>query len=683
MFSRGRMTLSLRALALGTAAASALLIAGPASAQSGPGKFKAQSEPDLLNPPEMKKRPKPLGHPSQPDGYEEIRLDLNIEYVDGKLYNPKTGVDDPVRLRAYVDPGQPLPEHFVAPSIITKPGDTLRIALNNKLPNVTLPLDPGCASTEHNKPHCFNGTNLHFHGLNVNPSGNGDNVLLSINPGVKFEYEVAIAPEHPAGTFWYHTHRHGSTSMQVSSGMAGALLIKGNRVPTATAPGDLDVLIDGVRNVRDRTLIFQQIHYACLDQNNDIKYTDDGTFVTGFRCDPGDVGGVEVFRDSLTLGFGLNVGWGLSGRYTTINGRVIPTFHVKQGQLERWRMIHGGVRDTIRTIFVKANGPSIDPRPEDLSSQANVDGFIQANCGTTRVPYSLVAADGLTMNKAITLTNATLQPGYRWDALVRFPEAGEYCMIDINSQASESVGNLPSFQRLLGIVKVEADASTMQRGDTVAQLVDSARKTMPADVRDAVIADLNNGLTLSRFSPHKPIAESELSGGQDLTFDITTVGNENFFHVANQLPTSPNYNPQPYNPARLDRKLTLGTAEEWRLTSNRAGHPFHIHVNPFEIVKIVRNAAPTVDLSAPGAVDLGNDPQYPGLKGVFKDTIWVKPGYTVTIRTRYERYIGEFVLHCHILDHEDEGMMQNVAVVLPGGHSSSVNAPPADAQGIH
>jgi L-ascorbate oxidase len=37
----------------------------------------------------------------------------------------------------------------------------------------------------------------------------------------------------------------------------------------------------------------------------------------------------------------------------------------------------------------------------------------------------------------------------------------------------------------------------------------------------------------------------------------------------------------------------------------------------------------------------------------------------VVIRTRYQRYIGEFVLHCHVLDHEDQGMMQNVSVMLP------------------
>ena len=86
----------------------------------------------------------------------------------------------------------------------------------------------------------------------------------------------------------------------------------------------------------------------------------------------------------------------------------------------------------------------------------------------------------------------------------------------------------------------------------------------------------------------------------------------------------------------------------------------------------------------PGAVDNagGPDPQYPGLKGVWKDTLWIKdliesprdfPAklatsmYTIKVRTRYQRYIGEFVLHCHILDHEDQGMMQNVEIQIPDG----------------
>jgi FtsP/CotA-like multicopper oxidase with cupredoxin domain len=684
MFGYGAKTLSLRAFALGTAAATALLAAGTAS---------AQSDRDVADPPKLKQRGASPNHPFAPAGNKEIELDLNIEYVDGVMYNPSTGVDDKVRLRAYTQDGLPLPERFVSPTIEARPGDTVRVKLNNKLPPVTTSYDAGCASAEHNVPHCFNGTNLHTHGLWVNPSGNGDNVLLSINPGVSFEYEYAIDPTHPAGTFWYHTHRHGSTALQVSSGMAGALIIKGNRPPTPTSNGDLDTLLDGVDGLRDRTLVLQQIHYACLDENQNVKIKTQ-TFPNGFQrvsawvCEPGDVGGVETYADKRGAplgpqGFGTFSSWGNSGRYTSINGHVLPTFKVKQGAVERWRLIHGGVRDTIRLLFVKANPTPPDLKPGKHLEAENHEALVEQGCSFNVLPFHVVAADGLTTAQALPSRNVTMQPGYRWDALVQFPEEGQYCVLDILSQAPESVGGVPPGVRLLGVVNVERDPAQVNKGTLKEQLITSAKKNMPANIRDEVIADLENGLSLRRFTKHRTVADSELSGGQELTFDITSTGpTTNLFQVANQLPTSPGYNPQEYKPDRLDRKLTLGAAEEWKLTSNRAGHPFHIHVNPFEIVKIVNDRFPTVDLSLPGARDLFNDPQYPGLKGMWKDTLWVKPGYTVTVRTRYERYIGEFVLHCHILDHEDMGMMQNVAVVLPGGTGSSVNAP-ADAHGNH
>jgi FtsP/CotA-like multicopper oxidase with cupredoxin domain len=79
------------------------------------------------------------------------------------------------------------------------------------------------------------------------------------------------------------------------------------------------------------------------------------------------------------------------------------------------------------------------------------------------------------------------------------------------------------------------------------------------------------------------------------------------------------------------------------------------------------------------------DPQYCDLKGVFRDTIFVKQDYHIQQRTTYTRYIGEFVLHCHILDHEDQGMMLNVEVV-PHESASDSNAPVAQrasARGHH
>ena len=46
-----------------------------------------------------------------------------------------------------------------------------------------------------------------------------------------------------------------------------------------------------------------------------------------------------------------------------------------------------------------------------------------------------------------------------------------------------------------------------------------------------------------------------------------------------------------------------------------------------------------------------------------KHTLFVQNDYQVLVRTHYDRYIGEFVIHCHILDHEDGGMMTNIQIV--------------------
>ena len=293
----------------------------------------------------------PLGAPRMAS---EKQLDLNIEFTESKIYNPASGRYDTVRLRSYtgasVDPKAP----HVAPTIEVYPGDTMRISLHNKLPR-----DPSCTAHQTdptpdqgvdaiNKPHCVNGTNLHAHGLWVSPSGNSDNVLLSINPGVDFQYEYNIPPDHPAGTFWYHTHRHGSTALQVASGMVGALVVRGDRLPSADGHGDIDTLLKNADGsaFTERLLVLQQIQYACRD-NGVLKSRKVGDKIVEWICDPNDVGGVEGYVDAANNSLFGSSSWGQSGRYTSINSQVLPTFVAKAGEVERWRVIHAGVHDTI------------------------------------------------------------------------------------------------------------------------------------------------------------------------------------------------------------------------------------------------------------------------------------------------------------------------------------------------
>jgi FtsP/CotA-like multicopper oxidase with cupredoxin domain len=56
----------------------------------------------------------------------------------------------------------------------------------------------------------------------------------------------------------------------------------------------------------------------------------------------------------------------------------------------------------------------------------------------------------------------------------------------------------------------------------------------------------------------------------------------------------------------------------------------------------------------------------------------VKAGYNIVMLTKFERYIGEYVIHCHILDHEDQGMMMNVNVVPEDSQDPGTISPPTN-----
>lgn len=603
----------------------------------------------------------PLMKINRPDGEQQTSptqspsLQWRVDYTDGKLWNPSTGRDDHVRLRSYqgtdIDPDAP----YVAPTLRILPGETINASLFNRLP-----ADPSCTdkTAEINTPHCFNGTNMHTHGLWINPAGNSDNVLISINPGVDFQYEYNVPADHPAGTFWYHPHRHGSTALQVASGMAGALIIDGRRPPTLARNGDIDTLLkpNKTQPFKERVLVFQQIQYACYTKGNDpqIKRNPDNTY----RCDPDDVGVIENYD-----GFGPG-GWQESGRYTSINGQIQPLFaDAKAGQVERWRMIHAGVRDSINLEFRKLRGGV--QLPADLSA-AQQDSFIGQYCTGTPVPQHVIATDGLTTANIRRTDNIVFQPGYRWDSLMLFPEPGRYCVIDADAPAAANVDQTASSRRLLAMVQVAANKNATGSIDTQLQtaLINAAKRNYTAAVSRIVIADLKNHGSLAKFIQHKTIPPTP--NKQTLVFNI----NEKGFLIDGN----------PYDPNRIDRELVLGGTDEWTLTSLLASHPFHIHVNPFQVVAILDPNGK--DVSGPQAIDdydksAAPDLQYPGLKGTWKDTIWVKnvkldngerKSYKIVIRTRYERYIGEFVLHCHILDHEDQGMMQNVRIGISDGN---------------
>ena len=611
----------------------------------------------------------------------EVRINLEVRETQGNIFNPGTNKYDEVSLRSYQDADNKgnNKKPFVGPTIRIKPGDTVRVNIDNQLP----PEDSSC-SRDINTPHNFNSTNLHSHGLWISPAGNSDNVLIKIDPGVKFTYEWNIPADHPAGTFWYHPHLHGSTALQVSSGMAGALIIEGNRTPTVKQNGDIDTLLkhsDGT-SFTERLAVFGQIQYACRGAYGQIKIAPDGDIkrkgeiVGPWFCDEHDTGTITNYDQ-----FGPWQ-WGASGRYTTINGEVLPHFSSTAGTIERWRLVHAGVTETLKPTFYKVSGdvtkiPTASKFAEASTLEKNA--FIKTHCSGKQVTQLSLAMDGLTRDRLVEQTHTILQPGYREDLLMTFPEEGTYCIIDEDTPSGNINGTLGT-KKILGFVDVKKGESTV---DNVVQhikdkLIESAKTFMPEPIKKTIVDDLTNNLHLTKFVDHPTVLDKEVTGHQTLAFNISFGDNiETTFDVGELNETGGAINLHPYKANRVDRHLVLGDVEEWTLKSfsNKQstandGHPFHIHVNPFQIISIKDKHGNEVS-----GYEAGNTSPYANLQGVWKDTLFIDADdYTITTRTRYQRYIGEFVLHCHILDHEDQGMMQNVKISLPGADGKPTSA---------
>ena len=94
---------------------------------------------------------------------------------------------------------------------------------------------------------------------------------------------------------------------------------------------------------------------------------------------------------------------------------------------------------------------------------------------------------------------------------------------------------------------------------------------------------------------------------------------------------------------RVDICAKLGTVELWKLVNNTdMDHPFHLHVNAFQVY--ARNGKP--------------EPQ-----PVWKDVVNVRSQETVQILVPFADFTGKTMFHCHLLEHEELGMMGVVEMV--------------------
>ena len=99
---------------------------------------------------------------------------------------------------------------------------------------------------------------------------------------------------------------------------------------------------------------------------------------------------------------------------------------------------------------------------------------------------------------------------------------------------------------------------------------------------------------------------------------------------------------QSYDPSKINFRAKLGTVEQWTIVNHtEETHPFHMHTYPMQLISVN---------GVPAAFD------------GYQDEIVLPPHGYVVMRVRFSGFTGETVFHCHILAHEDAGMMANILV---------------------
>ncbi|NEO52011.1 MAG: multicopper oxidase domain-containing protein [Okeania sp. SIO3B5] len=495
------------------------------------------------------------------------------------------------------------------PTFRRNPGEKIEFTLINNLPPNKVDKET-CDTLQHqNKPACFNTTTMHFHGLHVSPKSkrgadnkilfSSDDVFAEVGPeGQTNKYCVAIPEFHAPGTHWYHSHRHGSTAIQAANGMAGAIII-----PEPTEERKL-----GVTDENDKIWLIQEI----LDVSDPEKfYTARGDNTTKVQF--------------------------------LVNGEYQPTLTIDNpNTLQRWRFINAtGTPRGLMTLKLYKCTDTDDTNTKCDTSKLE-DMYLIAVDGISFYgkPPQKVGADGVGAYK----DGWELAPGNRADFLVNLP-AGLYKIVKDNYQ-SANVGASRRTTQVLAYVKVNEGTDAEE---TIPECIEGEFPCYLRPIEDQEI---------------KVSGKGSLNDPQYVSFAVNTQTNPRKYLIdGEQYPQGEDYN------------VTLGTAEQWVLSNPdctntskpcstevdpeglklkaRSPHPFHIHVNPFQVEG--------------DKIDPDGDDEPSNWR--WWDTIAVNPassdcpnGTNLTIRHRFLDFDGEFVLHCHILIHEDQGMMTNVIV---------------------
>jgi FtsP/CotA-like multicopper oxidase with cupredoxin domain len=527
---------------------------------------------------------------SSKDGFFNLTLEVDI-YRHNSFISFTT--------RAFYYNGSPM---IPGPTWKVKPGDKVNINLVNKLTGAAL--TSAQEMTYMNYMHGVNTTNIHTHGLHVDPEA--DTIFKYANPGTTLSYSYTIPSDHAPGMHWYHSHKHGVSALQVMGGLYGAIFVE---------PKDSSAIPAELSTWESVTLCLS--HFSTNTTNT---YTDPFT--------------IRSIYNIIALTSDENVS--LKETYVDNTYRDI---YFTNGQFQPYYTMTANTN----VIFDIVNSSG------DHTLELEIRTAIGAS-GAKACTMTALAVDGVYFKAARPVTFLVVVPSQRSRVVISCSSAGTFYLqsyADLNTRGGVADTEARFNQNLLTL-KVTAGTAT-----SPAAIPNLGTITRPAYLTDLMSSSTSISSSW-QISIEQPKDRMWLGVGENCT--LTSFGRATDPNATDDWMNNPGcgYVVFPGSQGTTGTYRHTGivnTNEELVIWGRgKTPHVMHIHVNHFQIISVTSDAPP----SGPSTDDIYT--QYYGQLGDWRDTVPAFPGKTV-IRYKLDTFRGEIVIHCHFLFHEDIGMM--------------------------
>ncbi len=583
---------------------------------------------------------------------------------------------------------------YPGPTIRVSPGDTLIVHLENQMIGLSIEdfFDPAYTAAGGEipltpPPIANPPFNLHTHGLHVSPMGNSDNVLLSLPAGARNTYRFDLPKDHPQGLYWYHGHLHTMTTAQTYAGLSGLLVVgradgnlpavSQNALPIRTMALQYNVVYDrqgGARQLNNpnwpqfvSTLRppkpgeVEAGNYRPLLSPVNFAESKPGTrFITNWWAGPLDIdnhrGQFELIPNNL-MEFEGDSGETIPAQPTlpdrrrdvqfTVNGQFQPYIASRPGQTEIW--VLANVSD-LAYMRVRLTETATGRHPQLI----------------------LVGQDGLPYPEVQVATEEegtvlSIPPASRYALAVTIPEKGDLVlemppMADTKTlyqtpgvlYTSRGGGKAPTGR--LGKVRVDNKYISYFDGFFIFPTQSLLRAGSAENVAPGQTVVFKPGQALGAHTSFVDTAKIKPDVRRELLINGGFLDDGAHSQEAKAFIYAFDGKAFPHTPLLRPR---LDSVEEWTFVNhNNDEHPIHIHVNDFQVTEISDPVSGFQAVNQRWGQDNVNVPA--PLLGP-REAV-VQPG-KVALRTKFQDFLGSYVLHCHRLNHEDNGLMAMVNVI--------------------